>query len=152
MPLFGPPNVDRLAKKRNVRGLLKAQLDSNDQVSWAATRALLKLGEAQAAIDAVVKLGPSRKALNPLLSLVRAAPELEQREAAARALIALYRSGRLTSTDMQHIMDRYDDLERNAPQAMTCMDQVHVDIRGNEDRPRHGDVGRADPGAHADQG
>ena len=153
MPLFGPPNVDRLKEKRRVRALLRAMVYPDHQVSWKAVLALVELGHARAAIDALVKLGPSRKALDPLLSLTHVAGKSELREAAARGLISLYRSGCLTDWDVQHILEHRLELERSAPQAMTCLeDDFHVDVPGYPLRPRHWDTQPGDPGAHADLG
>ena len=48
MPLFGPPNVNRLEAKRDTQGLVKAlQYEKNPQVPCAPARALGRIGDAQ---------------------------------------------------------------------------------------------------------
>ncbi|MGH2740285.1 MAG: HEAT repeat domain-containing protein [Actinomycetota bacterium] len=52
MPLFGPPNIDKLKEKQDVEGLVKALHDRSENVRLRAAAALSELGEL--AIDAVV--------------------------------------------------------------------------------------------------
>lgn len=67
MPLFGPPNVERLATRRNVSGLIKALNYQNDaKVRQEAAIALGKIGE-QSVVLALIE------ALNDRVSMVRAA-------------------------------------------------------------------------------
>jgi len=49
MPLFGPPNVQKLKEKHNIEGLLKALgYEKNRDVREAAAKALGEIGDAQA--------------------------------------------------------------------------------------------------------
>lgn len=48
MPLFGPPNVDKLKRKRDVKGLVKALGHRDAYVAAMAERALRELGDARA--------------------------------------------------------------------------------------------------------
>ena len=49
MPLFGPPNIEKLKERRDVKGLLRAALDDNDSVRRRkAAEALGELGDAWA--------------------------------------------------------------------------------------------------------
>ena len=72
MSLFGPPNVDKMAAKRNVEGLIKALGYRKDaSVRNAAADALRRIGDARA-------VEPFSAALKGFVTLVR--------EAAAKAL------------------------------------------------------------------
>ena len=49
MPLFGPPNVDKLKAKRDVKGLSRAlSYQKDDEVRRRAAKALGEIGDAQA--------------------------------------------------------------------------------------------------------
>lgn len=55
--LFGPPNVEKLAARRNVNGLVKAlNYEKDVQVRCAAAEALGKIGDAHAVESLVAAL------------------------------------------------------------------------------------------------
>lgn len=102
MPLFGPPNVERLKAKGNTKGLTKALGYKKDpDVSQAASLALVELGTAsvepliialeddhdalrQAASETLAKLG--EPAVEPLIDAIK---RYGAREAAAEALVKM---------------------------------------------------------------
>jgi len=73
MPLFGPPNVDKLKAKNNVKGLIKALGYEKDQhVREAAAGALSQIGDPQA--------------VEPLIAALK---DKNVRQAAASALVQI---------------------------------------------------------------
>lgn len=104
MPLFGPPNIDKLKEKQDVSGLVKVLYDRNEKIRLRAAGALSELGEL--AIDAVapeiqasnsaVRLAAvyalsgakSQRAIDPLNQALRDSDSLVRREA-ARGLMRL---------------------------------------------------------------
>jgi HEAT repeat protein len=103
MPLFGPPNVENLKAKRNIKGLIKALGYQEDTtVRSAAAEALGQIGDVEAAepliaalkdIDKLVRLRAAQalgrigneRAVKPLIAALRDDDRL-MREAAAEAL------------------------------------------------------------------
>lgn len=72
MPLFGPPNVEKLKAKGNIKGLIKALgYREDDQVRQAATEALVEIGELAA---------------GPLIGLLQTSDGLQTRIAAITTL------------------------------------------------------------------
>ena len=103
MPIFGPPNIDKLNANRDVPGLIKAlgyQKDPYGDMHRAAAKALGQIGDPRAveplivvlkdelvritAIEALGAIGDPR-AVEPLVAVLED-PEYYRREAAARAL------------------------------------------------------------------
>ncbi len=100
MFLFGPPNVDKMKARRNVKGLIKALGYIDVPIRWGAAHALGELGDARAvdpliaalkdaevrkaAAEALGKIGDVR-ALKPLLATLRDS-DLDVREAVVEAL------------------------------------------------------------------
>jgi len=71
--LLGPPNVELLRAKRNVKGLMKAlRYDKDDSVCEAAAKALCDVGDA--------------RAIEPLVSVLEDSGAVSVRAATARAL------------------------------------------------------------------
>ena len=86
MPIFGPPNVDKLKARRNVKGLIKAMNAKDPDVRAAASKALKEL-------------------VGTLLGDLYARNS-SARRAAAMALVRTYKSGRLDDADKERILHR----------------------------------------------
>jgi len=71
MALFGPPDINGMKKKGNVKGLIKALGDKNEDVRMSAAEALGEIGDASAVEPLIAALGDEHK---------------DVREAAAEAL------------------------------------------------------------------
>lgn len=89
MPLFGPPDVEKLKAKRNVNGLVKALRYMKDPtIRQAAAQALIDIGEGSKALDASLalsKLGDARS-FEPLIVLLNDQDYEYGRWKSARAL------------------------------------------------------------------
>ena len=87
MPLFGPPDVDKLKARGNVRGLIRALGYKRDPtIPRAAAQALVDLGHGRSALEEL-RNTQDAYAVEPLIVL------LKQRDGAGIAAIALGRIG-----------------------------------------------------------
>ena len=93
MPLFGPPNVEDMETKGNIKGLIKAMGYKKDPaIRRAAAEALVRMGRGQDAADALWNLYGVR-AVEPLGVLLKHR-EQDVRVAAAEAAKMVVRSSR----------------------------------------------------------
>ena len=72
MPLFGPPNVEKLKSNRDVNGLIKALSDKKNEIRFSAAEALGDMGDI--------------RAVEPLIVVLNADSSMYAREIAAKAL------------------------------------------------------------------
>ena len=85
MPLFGPPNIEKLKAKGNIKGLIKALGYKKDAaIRQAAAQALMEMGFGWSAVEALRKIGDAR-AVEPLIAALRDG-DSDVRYKAARAL------------------------------------------------------------------
>ena len=56
MPLFGSPNIEKLAQKQDVEGLIEALKHDDFQVRRDAAEALAQLGESRRLFELVIRL------------------------------------------------------------------------------------------------
>ncbi len=106
MPLFGPPNIDQLKAKGDVKGLFNLSIGDKEVLSQQAHKALMEIGasavsklldlvkdtqrdskERKAALALFRAIGPS--AVDPLLAALRGKEDSEKRYIAAEALGAI---------------------------------------------------------------
>lgn len=121
MPLFGPPNVEKLKAKGDVKGLIKAlRYEKDYRVRRDAAKALGKIGDARAVEPLIHALkdhrydvwtsaawalgGMGKAAVDPLIPLLKD-KDSSARAAAARAL-GWIRDARVVDLLIQALMDK----------------------------------------------
>jgi HEAT repeat protein len=133
MNLFGPPNIEKMEAKRDIKGLIKALSHKQDRTRWEAATALGKLGDARAveplitalkdnnnivrnrAAEALGKLGDAR-AVEPLV----AAHKDKDKDVRFRAIDALVKLGDSRAVELlSNELDSWDWMTRsNAARAL----------------------------------
>jgi hypothetical protein len=88
MSLFGPPNIEKMKARRDVKGLIKALRNHNWRIQTSAHDALKEIGAA--AMPSLIKALHDHRH--------------EVRMSAAEALVAIYRSGKLDVDSKQLIL------------------------------------------------
>ena len=133
MPFFGPPNVDKLKKSRNIKGLVRAlRYKKDDGIRSDAARALAEIGDLQAVEPLIAALKDEhstvRKEAAETLDRLKWQPDESEagkaywkakieslvadlnskhevvRQRAARELAAHHRSGGLTEESKQQLL------------------------------------------------
>ena len=67
MPLFGPPDIEKLKAKGNIKGLIKAlSYKKDDAIRQAAAQVLVEIRLSEDFLEASKKIGDSR-AVKPLI-------------------------------------------------------------------------------------
>ncbi len=138
MPLFGPPNIEELAKRKDIAGLQKAEKHKDPQISEAATHALIilrapqdiqdKIAETRSKdstvrVAAVKSLGykGDPAAVNTLLKLTED-PDLVVRQMVIWALAFMRFVGRPPERGdlfVTHLTDPDDTIRENAAFGLT---------------------------------
>ena len=117
MPLFGPPDIEKLTVKRDRKGLMKALGYEKD--SWVRT----------AAAEALGQIGDAR-AVDSLIAALKVKDRDARKAAAAGLLVAVYRSGEL------------DEAQKAALLAQRAViKESHQDFVPPSDRSTHTDRG-----------
>lgn len=115
MGLFRP-NVDKLRKKGDIRGLVKAQMHEEYEVKKDAAGALGEIGDASAV-----------KALIAMLK----AKEIMVRRSAAKGPAALYREGDLDAKAKKAIVSKREIIEKpHTDYDTACGHHGHADETG----------------------
>jgi len=106
MPLFGPPNVEKLGARRDIAGLVKAlAYEKDSDVRRAAAGALGAIGDA--------------RAVEPLIDALKDG-EPDVRGAAAEALVKIFQEGRLAAAQRQLILAQRDAISKPHSDSFTC--------------------------------
>lgn len=137
MPLFGPPNIEKMKEKRNVKGLIKALYNPDHNIYSKAAEALGEIGGKQAveplitalqdekwnirmaAAKALGMIGDSR-AVEPLIVVFRKTGEYSTHYAREEAAKALGKIGDLRAIEplIDALQDKSDNIHMAAIEAL----------------------------------
>ena len=155
MGLFGPPNIDKMKSKCDIKGLVKAlEYEKEVSIRKSAAEALSEIfGSDKASLVAVLKdnAGTMRESASRAIMYYNLADHLiaslhdghislSERQAAAEALVYLYKSGLLDAAQERDILGSRNHITTK-----------HEDLTKHYDRTQSSDC-HADNNTHTDKG
>jgi hypothetical protein len=125
MGLFGPPNIEKLKAKKDIYGLLKALEYRKKSDQWIHFEVRGQAAQALGELLETRAVGPLIAALNDVSGYVS--------KAAAKALVMLYRLGKLDDVTKKVILTRREQIISHTDTTNEC--SFHTDFGIGVDFP-----------------